>query len=214
MRNHLHNERRRQITLNRRGLLPHEAALASASLRDRALMPRLQKVLDRLVPTHLTEAQFWDNFFSHVDVLKVKLVTEYLTAQDVSTTHRARKHDEWLRLYDSLEPEMRDDLRRAAERIAARQQPPAPSAVELQYGLDARRSPRWQPDGEAWLEYVEDGPHEVQKVSRAPHPKPKPKPKPDRNVEDGPHEVQKVESPTLTLTLTLTSRTGLMRSRR
>ena len=59
---------------------------------------------------------------------------------------------------------MRLDLRRAAERIAARQQPPAPSAVELQMGLDQHRSPRWQPDGEAWLEYCEDGPHEVFKV--------------------------------------------------
>ena len=31
-------------------LQPHEAQLANSALRDRSLMPRLQKVLDRLVP--------------------------------------------------------------------------------------------------------------------------------------------------------------------
>eukprot|EP00966_Prymnesium_polylepis_P183262 4247075-Prymnesium_polylepis.1 len=65
-----------------------------------------------------------------------------------------------------MEPEMRSDLRRAAERIAARQQPPPPSAVELSMGIDSRRTPRWSVDGESWLEYVEDGPFEVARVLR------------------------------------------------
>lgn len=150
----------------RRGgeLQTHEAALAHSALRDKALSPRLQRVLDRLVPAHLSEVAFWDNFFSHVDVIKVRLVTDYLTAQDGARAERERKHEGWVQLFDAMEPEMRIDVRRAAERIAARQQPAPPSAIELQMGLDQHRSPRWHPDGEAWLEYVEDGPFEVSKV--------------------------------------------------
>lgn len=147
-------------------LEPHEAALAHAALRDRALAPRLQRVLDRLVPAHLSETVFWDNFFSHVDVLKVRVVTDFLTAQDAVIAERAQKHRNWVQLFDAMEPDMRVDLRRAAERIAARQQQPACSELELQLGLDQHRPPRWQPDAEAWLEYVEDGPHEVTKVLR------------------------------------------------
>ncbi len=154
---------------SRRGeLQPHETALATAALRDRALAPRLQKVLDRLVPAHLAEATFWDNFFSHVDVIKVRVVTDFLNARDCARAEREAKHAGWVRLYDAMEDEMKHDLRRAAERIAARQQPPPPSAVELQLGGDtARRPERWRPDGEAWLEYVEDGPHEVLEVLKA-----------------------------------------------
>ena len=87
-----------------------------------------------------------------MDVLKVKLVTEYLTTQDVSTTHRARKHDEWLRLYDSLEP--RCGTTCAVRRSEDRGEAAAAGTVGggPQCSLDARRSPRWQPDGEAWLE--------------------------------------------------------------
>mmetsp|Transcript_73332 Transcript_73332/g.145900 ORF Transcript_73332/g.145900 Transcript_73332/m.145900 type:complete len:345 (-) Transcript_73332:120-1154(-) len=152
---------------NRQGeLQPHEAALAHAALHDRALAPKLQRVLDRLVPAHLSEAAFWDNFFSHVDVLKVRLVTDFLTAQDRAQADRTRKHEEWVRLFDAMEPEMRLDLRRAAERIAARQQPQPLTATEEQLGLNVPRAPRWEPEGEAWLEYVEDGPHEVLKVLR------------------------------------------------
>ena len=147
-------------------LQPFEARLATAALRDRVLVPRLQKVLDKLVPAHLTEVQFWDNFFSHVDVIKVRLVTDFLSAQDVRASEQRRKHSEWLRLFDSMDTEMRADLRCAAERIAARQQPPTPSAVELQMGVDSQRAARWSIDGESWLEYVEDGPYEVQKVRR------------------------------------------------
>jgi hypothetical protein len=142
----------------------NEAALAHSALRDKTLAPRLQRALDKLVPAHLSEAAFWDNFFSHVDVIKVQIVTDYLTAQDTARAERMRKHEAWVQLFDAMEPEMRIDLRRAAERIAARQQPPPPSAVELQLGLDQHRSPCWRPDGEAWLEYVEDGPFEVLKV--------------------------------------------------
>lgn len=148
-------------------LAPHETRLAHAALRDRALAPRLQKALDKLVPSQLNEAQFWDNFFSHVDVIKVRLVTDYLCAQDAAQAERAQKHAEWIRLFDSMDVEMRADVRRAAERIAARQQPPPPSALELQMGLDARQTPRWTVDGESWLEYVEDGPFEVVKVLQA-----------------------------------------------
>ncbi|KAL1512325.1 hypothetical protein AB1Y20_005587 [Prymnesium parvum] len=147
-------------------LQPHEARLAHSALRDRVLMPQLQKVLDRIVPAHLNEAQFWDNFFSHVDVIKVRLVTDFLCAQDSYQAELKRKHAEWIRLFDSMEPEMQTDLRRASERIAARQQLPAPSAAELQLGIDTRRTPRWSVDGESWLEYVEDGPYEVAKVLR------------------------------------------------
>ena len=63
---------------------------------------------------HLNEAQFWDNLFSHVDVIKVRLVTDFLCAQDNHQTELKRKHAEWLRLFDSMEPEMRSDLRKYA----------------------------------------------------------------------------------------------------
>jgi hypothetical protein len=104
----------------------NEAALAHSALRDKTLAPRLQRALDKLVPAHLSEAAFWDNFFSHVDVIKVQIVTDYLTAQDTARAERMRKHEAWVQLFDAMEPEMRIDLRRAAERIAARQQPPPP----------------------------------------------------------------------------------------
>lgn len=146
---------------------PHETSLAHAALRDKTIGPRVQRVLDRLVPTHVSEATFWDNFFSHLDVLKVRLVTDFLTAQDTARAELARKHESWVELFDCLDADMQGDLRRAAERIAARQRPPASTAAELAYGLDSQRQPRWTPDGEAWLEYVEDGPHEVAKVLRA-----------------------------------------------
>jgi hypothetical protein len=153
----------------RRGALgPEETALARSALRDSALAPRLQKVLDNLVPAHLSESVFWDNFFSHVDVIKLRVVTDYLTAQDKASTDRKKKHEEWLRLFDAMDPEMRENLRSAAERIAARQQPPPPSTVELQMGLDGQRAPRWKPDGDAWLEYVEDGPWDITKVHQTP----------------------------------------------
>ena len=74
----------------------HEARLAASALRDRSLSPRLQKVLDRLVPSNLTEVQFWDNFFSHVDVIKVRLVTDFLCAQDNHTADQKRKQTEWV----------------------------------------------------------------------------------------------------------------------
>jgi hypothetical protein len=147
---------------------PHELELAHAALRDKTIGPKLQKVLDRLVPSRMQEANFWDNFFSHVDVIKVRLVTDFLTAQDAANAERVQKHETWVQLYDSLESDMKSDLRRAAERIAARQQPPPPTSVELALGLDAHRPPRWMPDtSEAWLEYVEDGPQQVSAVLRA-----------------------------------------------
>ena len=65
-------------------LQPHEIRLAVSALRDRRLHPHLQRALDRLVnkegTAQLTEAQFWDNFFSHVDVIKVRIVTDFLSA--------------------------------------------------------------------------------------------------------------------------------------
>lgn len=153
----------------RRGpLQPHEAALAAVALRDKAIGARLQKALDRLVPARMPEAAFWDNFFSHVDVIKVRLVTDFLTAQEAARTAAEAKHERWVQLFDAMEPEMRQDVRRAAERIAARQQPPQLSDLEHQLGLDAHRSARWVPESvDASLEYVEDGPHEVAKVLRA-----------------------------------------------
>ena len=69
--------------------------IAHAALRDRVIGARLQRALDRLVPAQLSEAAFWDNFFSHCDVIKVRLVTDYLTAQDQATGERARKHEGW-----------------------------------------------------------------------------------------------------------------------
>ena len=155
----------------RRGHMePQEAALAAFALRDKVIGARVQKVLDRLVPSRMSEAAFWDNLFSHIDVIKVRLVTEYLTAEDAASKETAAKHEGWVALYDSMEEEMRTDLRRAAERIAARQQPPQPTASELALGLDAHRPPVWAPnlgEGHGWLEYVEDGPVEVAKVLRA-----------------------------------------------
>jgi hypothetical protein len=147
-------------------LQPHEHAIAHAALRDRIIGARLQRALDRLVPAQLTEADFWDNFFSHVDVIKVRLVTDFLTAQDAAATERTTKHEGWVQLFEAMDPEMRSDVRQAAERIAVRQQQPPPSAVELALGLDAARPPRWSPDGETWLKYVRDGPHDVEKVLR------------------------------------------------
>ena len=66
----------------------NEAALAHSALRDKTLAPRLQRALDKLVPAHLSDAAFWDNFFSHVDVIKVQIVTDYLTAQDAARGER------------------------------------------------------------------------------------------------------------------------------
>ena len=149
-------------------LQPHEAALAAVALRDKAIGARLQKALDRLVPARMSEAAFWDNFFSHVDVIKVRLVTDFLTAQEAARAAVEAKHERWVQLFDAMEPEMRQDVRRAAERIAARQQPPPLSDLEHQLGLDDHRSARWVPESvDASLEYVEDGPHEVAAVLRA-----------------------------------------------
>lgn len=153
----------------RRGpLQPHEAALAAVALRDKVIGVRLQKALDRLVPARMSEATFWDNFFSHVDVIKVRLVTDFLTAQEAARAAVETKHERWVQLFDAMEPEMRQDVRRAAERIAARQQPPPLSDLEHQLGLDDHRSARWVPESaDASLEYAEDGPHEVAAVLRA-----------------------------------------------
>lgn len=141
-------------------LAPTDEALAHGALRDRVIGGRLQRALDRLVPSQMSEAAFWDNFFSHVDVIKVRLVTEFLVAREGAAAERTAKHEAWVALYDSMESEMREDVRRAAERIAARQQPRPPSAIELALGLDGQRAPKWTPDGDAWLEYIEDGPDE------------------------------------------------------
>ena len=55
----------------------------------------LQRALNRFVgPAQLTEAQFWDNFFSHVDVIKVRIVTDFLSAQDMEERGRAKRHAE------------------------------------------------------------------------------------------------------------------------
>jgi len=47
--------------------------MAAAALRDKTLGPKLQRARDVLVPVRLSEAAFWDHFFSHVDVIKVKV---------------------------------------------------------------------------------------------------------------------------------------------
>lgn len=146
---------------------PHDQVLAQCALRDKAIGARLQRAIDWLVPTHLTEGDFWDNFFSHVDVIKVRVVTDYLVTKEAAAAERTTKHETWVQLHNSMDPEMRSDLRRASLRIASRQQPPPPSTAELAMGFDASRTPRWTADSEAWLEYIEDGPHEVAKVLNA-----------------------------------------------
>ena len=89
-------------------LEPYETKLATSALRDRVLVPRLQKVLDKYVPAQLTEASFWDNFFSHVDVIKLRVVTDFLQAQEAVRAEQKRKHDEWVFIYDNLAPEMKE----------------------------------------------------------------------------------------------------------
>ena len=133
---------------------PHEHKIAHAALRGRIIGARLQRALDRLVPSQLSEATFWDNIFSHVDLVKVRLATNDLTAQDVATNEREQKHKTWVQLCNAMDPEMQADMRQAAERIASRTHRPAPSAVELAMGLDASPPLRWTPDGESYLKYA------------------------------------------------------------
>ena len=83
-------------------LQPHELRLAGSALRDRKLYPHLQRALDRLVPAQLTEAQFWDNFFSHVDVIKVRIGTDFLSAQDIAERTKAKRHAEWVAAFDAF----------------------------------------------------------------------------------------------------------------
>ena len=77
-----------------------QAQLAAAALRDTSLSPILSKTISRFVPAKLTETQFWESFFSHVDVIKVRIVTDYLTSQDLIAEARRRKCDKWLAAYE------------------------------------------------------------------------------------------------------------------
>lgn len=148
-------------------LQPHEIRLAVSALRDRKLHPHLQRALDRLVNkegAQLTEAQFWDNFFSHVDVIKLRVVTDFLQAQDIARADLTKRHDEWVAAYDACSPQLQAEPKRAAELIASQQRPPAPLTVDTGMGLDPPEPTRWAAGGEAWTEYVEHGPHEIHKV--------------------------------------------------
>ena len=77
-------------------LAPREAQLAESALNDPALASRLQLVRDRLVPIHLSEEQFWDNFLSHVDVIKLNLVTDFLQSQDRVVKEDAERREQWV----------------------------------------------------------------------------------------------------------------------
>ena len=150
----------------------HEAAAAAAALRDRGLGPLIQKAIDTLVPGSISEATFWEHFFCHVDVLKVKIVSDYLRAQELCADARKRKQEEWLSAFDRCDESLQMDLKRAAEHIAmdVYRATDAPGASEA----DSRRraeeialsefgsAARWTPGTtEAWLDYTEDGPWEI-----------------------------------------------------
>ena len=90
--------------------------------------PALQRALDVLVPGRLSEAVFWNHFFSHVDVIKatpppplahrlpaqtprahpvplggswqVRVVSDHLLAQELLAEARTRKHCEWMDAFD------------------------------------------------------------------------------------------------------------------
>jgi hypothetical protein len=49
-----------------------QTQLVAAALRDKVLGPKLQRAREALVPSKLSEPAFWDHFFSHVDVIKVR----------------------------------------------------------------------------------------------------------------------------------------------
>ena len=115
-------------------LQPHEIKMASAALADRKLTPHLQRALHRLVPAQLTEAQFWDNFFSHVDVIKVRIVTDFLSAQDMEEKGRAKRHAEWVAAFDACGLQLQAEPKRAAEYIAEQQRPPTPPTVDSGMG--------------------------------------------------------------------------------
>ena len=115
-------------------LQPHEIKMASAALADRKLTPHLQRALHRLVPAQLTEAQFWDNFFSHVDVIKVRIVTDFLSAQDMEERGRAKRHAEWVAAFDACGLQLQAEPKRAAELIAEQQRPPTPPTVDSGMG--------------------------------------------------------------------------------
>jgi hypothetical protein len=139
----------------------YEMRLANAAIRDRSLAPRLQRVLDRLVPSQLTEAQFWDNFFSHVDVTKVRLVTDYLRAQDLHASAKREKLAGWEQQFDSLSAELQEDVKHASEAISAEVIPPEPTAAEVAVGFEPATLPRWAASEDAtWAKYAEDGPFE------------------------------------------------------
>ena len=93
----------------------HEAAAAAAALRDRGLGPLIQKAIDTLVPGSISEATFWEHFFCHVDVLKVKIVSDYLRAQELCADARKRKQEEWLSAFDRCDESLQMDLKRAAD---------------------------------------------------------------------------------------------------
>ena len=65
-----------------------------------------------------------------------------------------------------LEVALDGDIKAASERIAAKQRPLAPTKAEQLIGFDPASLPRWQPGAAPWLEYVEDGPHEISKAIR------------------------------------------------
>ena len=145
-------------------LAPREAQLAESALNDPALASRLQLVRDRLVPIHLSEEQFWDNFLSHVDVIKLNLVTDFLQSQDRVVKEDAERREQWVAAYDALEPELQLDLKRAAEKIAIEQKVPDPGLVDTHLGIDPPPPLAYAPHGDSWTEYVEGGPYEIFKV--------------------------------------------------
>ena len=145
-------------------LQPHEIKMAGAALRDRKLSPHLQRALDRLVPAQLTEAQFWDNFFSHIDVIKLRIVTDYLQAQDIVDKEKAKRQAEWVAAFDACSLQLQAEPKRAAELIAAQQRPPPPLTVDAGMGVEPPEPTQWVAGGEAWTQYVEHGPHEIFKV--------------------------------------------------
>mmetsp|Transcript_28655 Transcript_28655/g.78294 ORF Transcript_28655/g.78294 Transcript_28655/m.78294 type:complete len:298 (-) Transcript_28655:242-1135(-) len=145
----------------------HETQLATAALRDKVLGPKLQKARDALVPTKLSEPAFWDHFFSHVDVIKVKIVSDYLRAQELAAEAEKRKRIAWRAAFERFEPPLKADLKRAAEHICKQRPPAHASASEVAAGFDPRSLPRWTAGcTEAWVAYTEDGPWEIEQFLR------------------------------------------------
>ena len=98
----------------------------------------------------------------------MRIVTDFLSAQDLVERGHSKRHAEWVAAFDACGLQLQAEPKRAAELIAERQRPPTPPTVDSGMGLEPPEPALWRVGGEAWTEYVEYGPHEILKARHGP----------------------------------------------